>query len=253
VDCDSDEDETNDFTILRRQAVREWAGDGTHGEEGNIIQAISWPAPVRNDNRRANPSTRSRPQSPIVQTANIPPIGTTSVRYAQSQPQGSQVTRRHAQGPRITLTPTQIPPVVLSDVQIPRVVPPRPIAGTRRPQATQVLAQTPLTPSPRVQIPGVVQLLPWRSQRSQVTQPPRRSPPALVPNGFAAAQDIRASTQAPDMPLRPARQSVQWARSQVGTRRLVSFHTLKHLVGDQCSSCPCSYRQERSNRPRERR
>jgi hypothetical protein len=183
VDCDSDDDETNDFTILRRQAARELVGSGTRGEEDNVIQAFSWPAPVRNDTGRADISAWSRhqPESPTV----------------------AQVTRRRAQRPR-------------------------PIAGTRSPQATQVLAQIPLTPSPRVLIPRVVQLSPRRSQTSQVTLPPW-GPPAPVSNWFAAPQAIHASTQEPDtLPvsrLFQPLQSLQWARSQVWTRRLILPHT----------------------------
>jgi hypothetical protein len=183
VDCESDDDETNEFTILRRQAAREWAGDRTHGEEDNDTQAISWPAPARNDNGRANLSAWSRPQSPTIsQTrAHIPLIGLPSVRHAHSQLQASQVTRHRAQRP-ITLTLAQIPPLVL---------------------------------------PRVVQLSPRHSQTSQVTQPPRRPPPAPVSNRFAAAQAIQDSTQEQDMPLQPLQSigTVQWARSQVWTRR----------------------------------
>jgi hypothetical protein len=220
VDCESDDDETNDFTILRRQAAGGWARDGTHGEEGNVIQAISWPAPVRNDNGTANLSDWSAPQSPTVsQTrADISLIGLPSDRHAHFQPQASQVTWHRAQRP-------QIPPIVLSGFRIPRAVRPRPIAGDRTPRATQVLAQTPPTPSPRIQIPRVLQLSPRRSQRSQVTQPPRRPPPAPVSNWFAATQAIQASTQEPDAPLRPL-QSIQLARSQVRPDDSQFFHTL---------------------------
>jgi hypothetical protein len=253
LDGNSDDDEDNDVTTLRRQA-RGWADGGTHSEEADDIHAISWCATAQNDNDRSNPAARSR--SLVGQTHAETPFVMPSVRHAQSQPQGSQVTRPRTRSPYIAQAVVQTPPVVFPSSQISRVVQPRPSTNHQSRWPTQVPNQTPLTSPSRVQIPRVVQPSSLRSRRSNITQSPRGSSPAPASKRIADAQDAQAPSPISNMPLPRAQEPLQpsqRAGSQVCTIHILSVHS-NSTAGEWCS--PCCYRQEKgpfSYRPGEQR
>jgi hypothetical protein len=170
-DYNSDEDEDNDFTVLRRQAVCEQVQNGT--QERNESPAASFARNVQNwtDNGRATPVDRPRTrhrQAPQVGPPNVQNLHNTQPRDRESQ--DAQPNAPHLQVAQLPAQTRRVTPRAYSH----QFTHGSQVLQPRSPRVSHVFAQTPQAAPPRV----------WSMERPHVASPPpRRSQrsPTILP------------------------------------------------------------------------